>query len=91
MMKNNYYTLVLVSVVIISAFVIFFAMLFNIDETGIVVMSLYVAPIISFFFFINFVLILKHIKNDEPVWKNTILGAFMFAFLVFCIVGSALL
>ncbi|MEK4427130.1 hypothetical protein [Solibacillus sp. FSL K6-1523] len=48
---------------------------------------IYVTPVVAFIFFLNFIGILRNIKDGErELTIQVLLGGFMFAFLVFAIV-----
>ena len=48
---------------------------------------IYVTPVVAFIFFLNFIAILRDVKEGEKeITIQVLLGAFMFAFLVFALV-----
>jgi|GEM_PF-2687246 len=44
---------------------------------------LYVTPIISAIFFVNFIFILKNIQKNKPITNNIVWGAILSALLTF--------
>ncbi|SOC27521.1 hypothetical protein SAMN05880501_1232 [Ureibacillus xyleni] len=49
----------------------------------------YGTPIIAIFFFVNCVSLAKKIKKgNENTEINTILGAIMFSFIIYCLIGA---